>query len=183
MILYVNCCVRQNSRTDELAREALSRLGNEFTEIKPADEGLHPLTRAALERRTELQEKGSFDDPMFRWARQFATADIIVIAAPFWDLSFPAELKVYLENVCVTGIVFEYDAEGRPHGLCRADKLYYVTTAGGPYVPDYSYDHIRELAKEYLGVKEVRLVMAEMLDIAGSDAAAILEQAKEDIIL
>lgn len=183
MILYVNCCVRSGSRTDELARDVLSRLGNDFTEVKLSDEDLHPLTKDALERRNELQEQGVYDDPMFRYAKQFAAADTIVIAAPYWDLSFPAELKVYMENVCVTGMVFEYDAEGRPHGLCRAEKLYYVTTAGGPYVPDYSYEYIRELAKDYMGVKEVRLVMAEMLDIVGSDVAAIMEQAKRDIVL
>jgi len=32
---------------------------------------------------------GSFDDPMFALARQFAAADEVVIAAPLWDLSFP----------------------------------------------------------------------------------------------
>ena len=183
MILYVNCCVRQNSRTDELAREVLSRMGSEFIEVKLPDEGLRPLTGEGLEQRIRLQELGAYDDPMFRYARQFAAADTIVIAAPYWDLSFPAELKVYLENVCVTGIVFEYDEEGRPRGLCKAQKLYYVTTAGGPYTPDYSYDYIRELAKNYMGVKETALVKAEMLDIAGSNVNAIMEQAKGDIIL
>ena len=49
---------------------------------------------------------------MFRYARQFAAADKIVIAAPLWDLSFPAQLKVYLENIYVTGIVTKYSDAG-----------------------------------------------------------------------
>lgn len=49
------------------------------------------------------------------------------------DLSFPARLKIYLENIYVTGIVSKYDENGRPRGLCRAERLYYVTTAGGPF--------------------------------------------------
>ena len=61
--------------------------------------------------------------------------------------------------------------------------LYYVTTAGGPYTPEYSYDYFRELAKVYLGIKETRLIKAEMLDIVGNDAKAILEQAKKEIEL
>ena len=42
------------------------------------------------------------------YAKQFAGADTIVIAAPFWDLSFPAILKTYIENIYVTGIVSRY---------------------------------------------------------------------------
>ena len=34
---------------------------------------------------------------MFDLAGQFAGADTIVIAAPFWDLSFPAALKQYMQ--------------------------------------------------------------------------------------
>ena len=41
---------------------------------------------------------------MFDLASQFQQADEIVIAAPYWDLSFPAILKLYLENIYVTGV-------------------------------------------------------------------------------
>ena len=41
-------------------------------------------------------------------------ADTIVIAAPFWDFSFPAALKIYIENIYVTGIVSRYGSDGRP---------------------------------------------------------------------
>ena len=183
MILYVNCCVRQGSRTDELAREVLSRLGGDYEEVKLCEEKLLPLTRERLDQRTRLLEEKAYDDPMFSYARQFAAADIIVISAPFWDLSFPAELKLYVENIYAAGIVSEYDGQGRPKGLCRARMLYYVTTAGGPYVPEYSYDYFRELAKVYFGIKDTRLIMAEMLDIVGNDPTAILAQAKEEIKL
>lgn len=48
---------------------------------------------------------------MFKYAHEFANADLIVIAAPFWDLSIPALLKVYIENIAVDGITFEYSLE------------------------------------------------------------------------
>lgn len=183
MILYVNCCVRKESRTDELAREVLNRLGGDFEELKLCEENLLPLSRERLDRRNRLLDEKAYNDPMFDYARQFAAADIIVVSAPFWDLSFPAELKLYVENIYVTGIVSEYDEQGRPRGLCQARMLYYVATAGGPYMPEYSYDYFRELAKVYLGIKETRLIMAEMLDIVGNDPRAILEQAKKEIEL
>ena len=183
MILYINCCVRSESRTDELAREVLRKLGGEYTELRLWEEKLAPLTRERLELRTRLLEEKAYDDPLFAYARQFAAADIIVIAAPFWDLSFPAELKTYIENVFAIGIVSEYDAYGRPKGLCRAERLYYVTTAGGKYIPEYSYDYFRDMACHYFGIKETKLIMAEMLDIVGNDPRTILDKAKREIIL
>ena len=90
------------------------------------------------------------------------------------DLSFPSVLKLYIENIYVTGIVSEYTAEGLPHGLCNADELIYVTTAGGPYDEDYSFGYIKELAEKYLGIKKTVLIKAEMLDVEGFDAELIV---------
>jgi len=175
MILYVNCCVRGDSRTDKIARALLSRLGGEFTELYLPGEKLQPLSAERLEKRTRLTERGDYSDEMFRYAKQFAAADKIVIAAPYWDLSFPALLKVYIENIYVTGIVSEYAADGTPHGLCRAEELIYVTTAGGPYVPDFSFGYLKALAGQYLGIDKTRLVKAEMLDVDGFDADSIVK--------
>ena len=46
---------------------------------------------------------------MLRHARQFRDADIVVIAAPYYDLSFPSALKNYLEAICCVGLTFYYD--------------------------------------------------------------------------
>ena len=134
------------------------------------------LDRETLNKRTSLIEQGDYSDPMFDYAKQFASADTIVIAAPYWDLSFPAMLKTYIENIYVTGIVSAYDESGMPVGLCKAKELYYVTTAGGPYDPTYSYGYIESLAKNYFGIPKTHLVKAEMLDIIGNDAEEILNQ-------
>lgn len=126
-------------------------------------------------------ERGDFTDPMFRLARQFRAAEEIVIAAPYWDMSFPAVLKAYLENVYVTGLVSEYGADGTPHGLCRARKLWYVTTAGGPYVPDFSYDYVRALASGCFGIPETELIKAELLDVEGCDAEQLVKDAIKNL--
>ena len=181
MILYVNACVRECSRTERIAKALLRTLGEEYEEVKLAEETPEPLSAERLQKRTELIEQGDYSDPMFRLARQFQRADRIVIAAPYWDLSFPSILKVYLENVYVTGLVSAYGADGAPRGLCRARKLFYVTTAGGPYLPDYSYDYIRALAVNCFGIPETELIKAEMLDVEGYDAEKLVEQAVKGI--
>ena len=100
-----------------------------------------------------------------------------MLAAPLWDLCFPAQLKLYLENIYITGIVTRYDEAGCPVGLCRAQKLYYVSTSGGPYDPRFSYQYLRALCVECFGIPETELLMAENLDVDGSDPEAILRDA------
>lgn len=176
MVLYINCCVRKESRTDRLARAVLKNMGD-YTEIVLHTEDIKPLTEEVLEKRTALLANGAFDDPMFSYARQFAKADKIVISAPFWDGSFPSLLKVYIENIYAIGIVSRYGADGMPVGMCRADELIYVTTAGGQYLPDFSYDYIKSIAENCFGIKKTKLIKAEMLDIEGLDAEKILYDA------
>ena len=140
-ILHINCCPRKESRTKRLADALLKKLGN-YEELKLYQEKILPLNEERLEHRTALIEKGKYDDECFKYAKQFADADIIVISAPFWDLSFPAILKVYIENIYITGIVSRYSDDGSPLGLCKAKKLYFVTTAGGPFDERFGYDYI-----------------------------------------
>lgn len=179
MTLYINCCVREESRTDRLARAVLNKLGGNFTELNLYKENLKPLDRETLNKRTTLIEQGDYSDPMFDYAKQFASADKIVIAAPYWDLSFPAPLKTYFENIYITGIISEYDENGMPRGLCKAQELYYVTTAGGPYDSTYSYGYVESLAKNFFGIPTTHLVKAEFLDIVGNDAEEILKRELE----
>ena len=137
---------------------------------------------AFLDKRDRLIASGAFDDPMFAIARQFAAADEIVIAALYWDLSFPAALKQYFEQINVRGITFVYTAEGIPRGLCRARKLYYITTAGGNYVPEeFGFGYIKALAARYYGTPETELIQATGLDIDGADVETILREATERI--
>lgn len=176
MILFINACPRTESRTKRLALALLDTLG-EYREVDLSEERLLPVDEERLVRRTGYIETQDYSDDMFRYAKDFAAADGIVIAAPFWDLSFPAELKVYLENIYVTGLVSEYDEHGCPRGLCRAKKLWYVTTAGGPFDSRFGYDYISTLAKVCFGIGETELIKAEGLDIFGNDPEAILQSA------
>lgn len=179
-ILYVNCCVRNESRTNRIAQALLSKMNQEYEELNLYEEKLAPLTKETLEQRTNFIKNGDYSSPMFKYAKQFAKADIIVISAPYWDLSFPAELKIYIENIYVTGITSKYGYNGVPIGMCKAEKLYYVTTAGGPYLPDYSYDYIKELAKCF-GIMETELIKVEMLDVDGFVADELVSKAINDM--
>ena len=178
MTLYIKSCPRGDSRTDKLARALLSTLGDheELDVVKEAAAGkLQPLTDDTLMFRESMIAAGNYTHPMFDYAKQFADADTIVIAAPYWDLSFPAALKLYVENIYIKGLVSYYEGDGRPHGMCKAEKLYYVTTSGGPYDPTYSYDYIATLVTTCFGIKETELIYVDMLDIDGVNPNDLIE--------
>lgn len=178
MILYIDACVRGDSRTRELGEALLNRLGGDVVRVNIGEMKFDITDEAFLKQRDSLIAKRMFDDDSFKLARQFAEADTIVIAAPYWDLSFPAALKQYIEKINVLGITFEYSAEGYPIGLCKADKLYYVMTAGGNYVPEeFGYGYIKALAENFYGIKEVRLIKATGLDIFGNNPEEIMAEA------
>ncbi len=181
MVLFVNGCVRENSRTLELAKAVLKYLPKDVEEVRLYPDGPEGLDAERLHLRDALLAEQNYDHPMFRFARQFAAADTVVLAAPYWDLAFPAKVRAWLEEVTVSGITFQYGADGVPQGLCKAKRLIYVTTSGGPIVRNFGFEYVSSLAHAFYGIADVRLVKAEGLDIWGTDLAKILEQAKNEI--
>ena len=187
-LLYVDACVnRQTSRTERLAQALLGRLMEEgewnLETVVLEDEDLHPLTGQLVLERSEGTESGDFSHPVFAYAKQFAQADAVVFAAPYWDFSFPAILKIYLELLCAQGVTFNYSPEGIPTGLVKATKAYYITTVGG-YAGEYDYGlaQIKALCQLYFGIEDVRSFRAEGLDIVTNDADAIMSEAIASIM-
>ena len=181
-ILFINACMRPSSRTYTLAQNVLKKLKGEIHEVKIYQEPLSPLDWTQLQERDRLIAAKDFSSPLFSYARQFAAADDIVIAAPYWDLSFPSMLRVYFEHVTVTGVTFKYSPAGIPVGLCRAARIFYVTTAGGPIGPyNLGYEYIKALSSLYYGIQTTLCFKAENLDIIGADVPGILQQAAEKI--
>ena len=181
-ILYVNACFKEGSRTNELAQHLLSKLDGQTESVNLYEENIKPLDAEMLSKRDKLLDSGKKDDNFFRLARQFASADIIVIAAPYWDLLFPAVLRIYLENITVCGITFRYSEKGIPVGLCKAEKLYYVTTSGG-FIGENNlgFDYVKALATTLFGINDVKFFSAEGIDIFGADSAQILQRAKDNM--
>ena len=181
-ILFLNACVRPESRTLELARCALSCLKGEVEEVDLEQAAIRPHTRGSLARREELLSAGITDDPMFRWANQFRQADTVVIAAPYYDLSFPSSLKNYLEAICNVGVTFYYDDQDQAQTLCRAKRLIYITTSGADFMPDFGYGYVKRLFAEFFHINDAKCFFAERLDLRGSDPSQILSRTREEII-
>jgi FMN-dependent NADH-azoreductase len=161
----------------------LQKLSGKVEEVKLSQQNLAPLSLKELELRDVCAKNKDFSNDIFNLSKQFASSDVVVIAAPYWDLMFPAVVKNYFENVTVNGLTFAYDENGIPYGLCRAKKLIYVTTSGGPIVHNFGFDYVNALAKNFYGIGEVVCVKAEGLDVYGANVKKIIEQAKKSLFL
>ena len=180
--MLINACVRPCSRTLELAKTLLQRLKGEVLEVRLQEMPMAALDLNGLEKRDQAAQKNDFSDPVFTAAKQFAAADIIVIAAPYWDLMFPAVLKTYLENITISGITFRYSEQGRPESLCKAKALHYVTTSGGFIGQnDFGFSYVKALSQNFFGISEIHRYAAEGLDIFGADVETILGKTKHEI--
>ena len=178
MVLFINACVRKGSRTKRLAEHLLFKSEKPFEELR-LNEIVFPIVdEDFLNKRDRIIAERDFENPLCDLAKQFAKASEIVIAAPLWDLSFPAVLKQYFEQINVLGITFRYTPDGIPEGLCKAEKLTYVTTAGGNFFPEeYGFGYVKALAQTFYGIPDVRLIKAVGLDIDGADTEAIIQSA------
>lgn len=141
-VLFVDCCISQRgagSRTKALCDAFLKAFlqttpDATITTVDVAALHLSPLDVDLVNKRDALLKAKSFDAPELALAKQFVEADLIVVGAPYWDLTFPAQLRIYIEHICATGLTYYYDAQGC-HGQCKADNLVFLCS-GGDYQQD-----------------------------------------------
>ena len=179
-LFLVNACINRNtSRTLRLARAVAEHYPeHEVEELILEDMRMQPLDSETVNKRTELCRKGDFNDPVFDIAKKFASADIIIIATPFWENTFNSYTKIFMEYAGAVGVAFRYSETGMPIGMCKAKKLYYVTTRGGP-IPDSAdlgFAIYKSLCQIY-GIPYCLIISAAGLDIITNDAEAIMKEA------
>lgn len=144
-LIIIDACVREDeSRTRRIAEPVISALSKRY--------GITRYNLPEMERLTPLdpvlfKERGQGDIPAWavRAAKDIADADRILIAAPFWDMSFPAVLKCFFEQISLFDITFTDDGKTCV-GLCKEPKVLYITTRG----MDIPTGDPREQATPYL---------------------------------
>lgn len=181
-LLFVNACPRgEDSRTLRLARTFLNTLTALLPQCEVTEEalypaGLTPVDAALLARKEALCDRRAWDDPLFAPAVRLQAADLVVIAAPYWDLSFPSALKLWVEHCYVRSLTFHYEGS-RCVGMCRGSQAVYLTTAGSPIGEnDWGAGYMQAVLKA-LGVARFTALSAQGLDLAENDAGALLGEA------
>lgn len=162
---------REQNPNDEIITLDLYKEGIEFLKGEDLNSVFGPKTDESRKH------------PILKYAYQFAEVDKYIIAAPMWNLSFPAILKAYIDYICVTGITFKYTAEG-PVGLCQGKKAVHIVARGGGYSegPAAAYemgDRYLRTIFAFLGITDFTTISADKLDVIGEDVETIVKNAIE----
>ncbi len=167
-LLFLNCCIRENSRTERLCRSYLNKINKseyEVNEVVVSKLDISPLDSISLSDRDNDILHDRLDSDKYKLAHDFAAADKIIVAAPYWDSSFPSVFKVYIENISVKGITFECGNDGKPIKKCRADSLVYITTSGGFINKNSGVKICMEELCSWFVIDNFRFYCAQGLDI------------------
>ena len=125
-LLYIDACIRgESSRTRRIAEPIVKVLAERY-EVERLCLGQLPLSvvdEALIQKRL----RGEIPPYVLSWAENVRDADRIVIAAPFWDMSFPAALKNFIELCSILDVTFKNGAAAC-EGNCRAEKMLFITS-------------------------------------------------------
>ena len=127
-LVFIDACIRkEESRTRRIAQPIVESLARryEITTIDLTEMPMAPLTPQTYAERMS----GNVPAWAVEAAKALAEADRIVVAAPFWDMSFPAVVKVFFEQTSLFDITFTDNGRSCV-GLCKCEKVMYITTRG-----------------------------------------------------
>ena len=115
-----------------------------------------------------------------RYIDELLTADEILISTPIYNLSIPAALKAWIDQIVRFGRTFVRGATGFD-GLVKGKKVTVVVASGSdfrPGKPGGAYNHIEPYLRAilgFVGVTDVRFVYAHSLNEDGQRERALAE--------
>ncbi|WP_417761851.1 FMN-dependent NADH-azoreductase [Shewanella sp.] len=108
--------------------------------------------------------------------------DTIVIGAPMYNFTIPAQLKTWIDLVARAGVTFRYTAAGA-EGLLTGKKAVIVATFGGIHkgtAADFVVPYLKTFLA-FIGITEVEVVYAEGLNVSPELQDKAITEAKQAI--
>lgn len=112
----------------------------------------------------------------------FTSFDKYLFITPMWNLGFPAELKMYIDSVCVAGKTFAYTAAG-PVGLLndQGKKCVLIHAIGGFHhnkPEDHSEPYLKSIIN-FMGIESFESLVVEGVDALPAQSESIVNKAIE----
>ena len=119
---------------------------------------------------------------------EFISADMYIIAAPMWSLSFPAPLKEYIDCIVQSEKTISFKKGKKPKGLLddKYRALVYIQSSGGsiPWILDPVMDkgenYIAAIMKT-IGINTVQELKVDNTGTTEEERSAAIEEAKDKI--
>lgn len=118
---------------------------------------------------------------------QFLSADIYVIAAPMWSLSFPSRLKRYADCIILNNKTIKISQE-EVKGLLddKERKMVYIQSSGGVFPKlfngmfNHGIDYLHDIFK-FLGIKTFEKILVQGIDDSDVGKEKAMSKAYEDM--
>lgn len=168
-LVYIDACIRDElSRTKRIATPLINELKRKYEVATYVinDLNLNIVQKDLINKRL----KGDIPSYIIDWAETIRDADRVVISAPFWDMSIPSALKVFIELCSILNITFNSN-DKTCYGNCKSQKLLYITTRGMDISTrdklDQGTSYLEALSSLW-GLGEVIVVSAQNMDYSTS---------------
>lgn len=119
---------------------------------------------------------------------QFISAQMYVIAAPMWSLSFPAPLKEYIDCIVQEEKTISFEKGKKPKGLLddKERAIVYIQSSGGniPWILDPIMDkgenYVAQIMKA-MGIKNVQELKVDATGTTEEERENAIREAEEKI--
>lgn len=138
----------------DLYKEHIPRLEYQYFEKRNCIIDEKDANRLSEKEQKEIQQIRKLCD-------QFISANVYVIAAPMWSLSFPAPLKEYIDCIMQDQKTISFNDSKKPHGLLddKERTVVYIQSSGGhiPWMLSPIMNkgvHYIESIMKFMGIKK-----------------------------
>lgn len=116
---------------------------------------------------------------------QFKQADRIVFVTPMWNMSFPPQVKSYIDRIIVPGHTFEFTEKGIEGRMTDKQVLHIQSTGGiyseGPLVSFEHGDSYLKLMMKLIGVPLYDLIRIEGTSTSPDGVSEQISEADAEI--
>ncbi len=209
-LLYISANPKPEnlSSSKTVARKLVNRIREEYREIDFEEVDLYAdhipqlkhsyfAGRSAIINENERKKLSEEDQKevgrIVALCDQFCSADVYVLAAPMWSLSYPAPVKEYIDCVVQAGKTIEFDENDKPHGLLGNEaRLFIYVQSSGAHIPwiirpalnkglNYVHDVMR-----FIGISRFEELLVDGTGTTETEREEAIERATkkiDDIIL
>ena len=124
IVAVIDSTIRKESRTREILNNVINHYKGEV-DFKVYDINEYELIPT---NKYNFDQKGS-EEIYFEISKEISSMDGLIIAAPFWDMTYPALLKVFLEKLSIPNVMF-LDGTKEVVGLSNNKFMLFITTRG-----------------------------------------------------
>ncbi len=180
----VNAIIQKYSEVQleelDLYKEHIPQLKGCYFESRSAIVNAEAKGKLSVEEQNEV-------DTIIRLCDQFRDADIYVLAAPMWSLSFPASLKEYIDCVIQSGKTIEF-VDNKPHGMLgnKHRVFIYVQSSGGniPWIIrpalNKGLNYVRDIMK-FIGIETFEELLVDGTGTTEKERQQAIEKATDRI--